>query len=246
MGNILEVKNLVKYYKDFQAVQGISFDIKEGEIFALIGPNGAGKSTTLKMISTILTPSEGTITVAGFDRVREADKVREVISYLPEEAGAYKNLKGIEYLKFMADLYSKDNKERDEFVKTAVEVSGLGERLHDKVKTYSKGMTRKILLARAVMSKPKLLILDEPTSGLDVINALQIRKTIKEMSKKGMTVLLSSHNMLEIDYMSDRVGIIFDGKIHDIGTSAELKKRYKAQNLEEVFECLIKEKGVRV
>jgi ABC-2 type transport system ATP-binding protein len=241
---ILEVKDLVKDYKSFRAVKGISFDIKEGEVFALIGPNGAGKSTTLKMISTILSPTEGSITVCGNDVIKDSTKVREVISYLPEEAGAYKNLKGIEYLRFMAELYGKNAKECEEFVQTAVRVSGLGDKLNDKIKTYSKGMTRKILLARAVMSKPQLLILDEPTSGLDVINALHIRKTIKEMSKQGMTVLLSSHNMLEVDFMSDRVAIIFEGKIHDTGTSESLKKKYKASNLEEVFESILAEQGV--
>jgi ABC-2 type transport system ATP-binding protein len=242
--SILEVKNLVKNYKSFQAVKGISFDIKEGEVFALIGPNGAGKSTTLKMISTILSTTEGSILVCGNDVVKDSSKVREVISYLPEEAGAYKNLKGIEYLRFMAELYAKNKQECDEFVARAVEISGLGDKLNDKIKTYSKGMTRKILLARAVMNKPQLLILDEPTSGLDVINALHIRKTIKEMSKQGMTVLLSSHNMLEVDFMSDRVAIIFEGKIHDAGTSESLKKKYKATNLEEVFESILAEQGV--
>jgi ABC-2 type transport system ATP-binding protein len=245
VGKILEVKNLVKDYKSFRAVKGISFDVSEGEIFALIGPNGAGKSTTLKMISTILSVSDGEIKVCGYDIKKDSKKVRELISYLPEEAGAYKTLKGIEYLKFMAELYSANNQERDEFVETAVKISDLGEKLHDQIKTYSKGMTRKLLLARAVMSKPKLLILDEPTSGLDVINALHIRKTIKEMSRQGMTVLLSSHNMLEIEYMSDHVAIIFEGKIHDSGTAESLKKKYKANNLEEVFEQILAEKGVK-
>lgn len=233
---VLEVKNLSKNYGNFQAVKGVSFSIAENEIFALIGPNGAGKSTTLRMVCTILNPSDGKISVDGYDVENEADKVREVISYLPEEAGAYKNLKGIEYLRFMAELYSDNKKEQREFVEYAKKLTALGSRLNSKVQTYSKGMTRKLLLARTVMNKPKLAILDEPTSGLDVVNAMEIRNTIRELSKKeGMAVLLSSHNMLEIEYLSDRVGIITKGKLIATGTPAELKKEYNARNLEEVF-----------
>lgn len=235
MEQALVVKNLKKSYGKVDAVRGISFSVKPGEIFALIGPNGAGKSTTLRMITTILTPTGGSASVFGHDLEKEPDAVRSVISYLPEEAGAYKNLTGNQYLDFMAALFANNHTERKEFITRAKEICGLGNRLNDKVKTYSKGMTRKLLLARTVMTKPKLAILDEPTSGLDVLNAFEIRKIIKNLAKEGMAVLLSSHNMLEIEYLSDRVAIIYNGKIHEIGTSAELKQKYNANNLEEVF-----------
>jgi len=240
MATVLEVKNLKKSYGSGFAVDDISFSINGGEIFALIGPNGAGKSTTLKMISTLLSPTSGEISVGGFDVVKSSDKVREIISYLPEDSGAYKNLKGIEYLEFMAGLYSDDGKKQKEFVEKGKEISGLGKRLNDKVSTYSKGMSRKLLLARTVMIEPRLAILDEPTSGLDVINAMEIREIIKSLAGRGMTVLLSSHNMLEIEFLSDRVAIIDKGKIHEIGTARELKDKYKSANLEEVFVEAIK------
>lgn len=235
MVNALQVTDLRKDYGAFQALKGVSFTIAPGEIFALIGPNGAGKSTTLRIIATLLVPSSGTATVAGFNVHTEAEKVREIISYLPEEAGAYKNLKGREYLRFMAGLYTDSSADQKRYLTRAEEISGLKDRLNDKVGAYSKGMTRRLLLARAVMTQPKLTILDEPTSGLDIVNSQDIRKTVRALVKEGTSVLLSSHNMLEIEYLADRVGIMHQGKLHDTGTSADLKAKYRAANLEEVF-----------
>jgi len=242
MENVLSVKGLKKNYGQFEAVTDVSFEVKKGEIFALIGPNGAGKSTTLKVISGLLSLSGGEVIIDGLNIEKDSDKIRKIITYLPEDSGAYKNLTGNEYLRFMAELYSDTKKEADEFVEKGKEISGLGQRLKNKTSTYSKGMVRKLLLGRTVMSKPKLAILDEPTSGLDVINAMEIRKTIKKMAKEGMSVLLSSHNMLEIEFLSDRVSIIDKGKIHESGTPSELKKKYNAENLEEVFERVVEPK----
>jgi ABC-2 type transport system ATP-binding protein len=233
---VLDVQNLKKNYGKIEALKGISFSVKRGEIFALIGPNGAGKTTALRIISTILRPTSGDVFINGVSAVNEADRVRKFITYLPEDAGAYKNMTGYDYLKFMASLYLDGEAQVKEVVATAAEISGLGDRLKDKIGTYSKGMTRKILLARALMVKPVLAILDEPTSGLDVINAIEVRKIIKRFSELGMTVLLSSHNMLEVEFLSDRVAVINEGRILESGTPAELKERFGSRNLEEVFE----------
>jgi ABC-2 type transport system ATP-binding protein len=235
MGNILEVKNLKKSYGKIDAVKGIDLMIPENEIFALIGPNGAGKSTTLKMIGTILQPSSGEIIIDGIDAVEHPDQARTKISYLPEEVGAYKNLSGINYLKLMAGLYTDDRLKQTEYLTKALEICNLKNRINDKLGTYSKGMARKVMLARALMSKPKLAILDEATSGLDVINALEIRNIIVQYAKEGTTVLVSSHNMLEIEYLSNKVAIIDQGKIIETGTVSQLKDKHKAKNLEEVF-----------
>jgi ABC-2 type transport system ATP-binding protein len=231
----LEVKNLTKSYGNLKALDGISFEINEGEIFGLIGPNGAGKTTALRIISTILSRDAGDINIFGMALGKDDEKIREIISYLPEEAGAYKNLTGIDYLNFMAGFYAKSDGVKSRFVDTGVEIADLGDRLKNKVSTYSKGMTRKILLARSLMMMPKLAILDEPTVGLDVINSIEIRKIIKDFVKKGVTVLLSSHNMLEVEFLSDRVALIDKGKILEIGKPKELKEKFHAQNLEEVF-----------
>ena len=233
---LVEVENLEKDYGKVKALKGISFSIDEGEIFGLIGPNGAGKSTTLKILATLLKPTAGRARVAGHDVVKDASRVRPLISYLPEEAGAYKNLTGKEYLEFMARLYAKDERKAGEMIRLGVKLAGLGDRLDDKVSTYSKGMTRKLLIARALMVKPRLAILDEPASGLDIVNAYEIRKTIRRFARKeGTTFLVSSHNMLEVEFLCDRVAMIASGKILELGTPGELKEKYGAENLEEVF-----------
>jgi len=235
MDDVLVVDGLSKHYGQLNAVSNISFSVSAGEIFALIGPNGAGKTTTLRTVATILKPSDGRVTVGGIDGVKDPEQVREIISYLPEEAGAYKNLTGEGYLRFFADLFFADRTLRDAALARGREIADLGDRLADKLGSYSKGMTRKLLLGRTLMTEPKLAILDEPTSGLDVVNALEVRDTVRRFAASGMAVLLSSHNMLEIEYLSDRVGLIAGGVLHDIGTPAELKERYAAENLEQVF-----------
>ena len=237
---VLDVKGLSKQYKKgVYASENVTFQVKKGEIFALIGPNGAGKTTTIRMISTLLKATEGDAIVDGHSILTEPEKVRECITYLPDEAGAYKTMKGIEYLRFMASIYAKNKSDIEEFVKRGSEIGELGDRLNDKISNYSRGMQRKLLLARAIMSKPSLAILDEPTSGLDIINALEIRRMIKKLAADGMSFLLSSHNMLEIEYVSDRVGIISKGHLLEVGTAKELVEKYSVKNLEEVFEKVV-------
>ncbi len=232
----VEAKDLVKDFGSVRALDGLSFKIEQGEIFGLIGLNGAGKTTALRITSTLLLPTSGTVTVFGRDVVEEASQVRSLISYLPEEAGAYKNLSGDEYLRFMASFRAKDKNEVSKLVYSASEISGLEERLRDRVKGYSKGMKRRLLVARALMTRPKLAVLDEPTSGLDVLHSVHVRGIIKRyVQEHGVTILLSSHNMLEVEFLCDRVALINKGRIVTIGSPAELKTKYKAVNLEDVF-----------
>lgn len=232
---ILTVQNLKKHYKEVKAVKGISFKIEKGEVFALLGPNGAGKSTTLRILATVLSPTSGKVVLNDISLKENPKDFRKNISYLPEEAGAYKNLKGIEYLKFMAGIFAVKNSDIKAYVDYAVEICGLKDRLKQKVGTYSKGMVRKLLLARTLMSRSKFVILDEPTSGLDVINSYEIRKIIKNLGNEGISVLLSSHNMLEAEYLSDRISIINKGEIIAEGSAPDLMKKYNSNNLEEVF-----------
>jgi ABC-2 type transport system ATP-binding protein len=237
MSDAVDVKGLIKQFGAIRALNDLSFNIKSGEIFGLIGPNGAGKTTTLRVVCTLILPTSGEVKVFGLDVVKRASDVRKIVSYLPEEAGAYPNLSGWEYLKFMADFLQGDSKAA---VAEAAEISGLGERLKDRAKTYSKGMKRRLLVARALMGKPKLAVLDEPASGLDVLHAYHVRQIIKRYVKDhGVTVLLSSHNMLEVEYLCDRVALVNKGKIAVEGEPQELKKRYESQNLEEVFAKVI-------
>ncbi len=236
MSDTLVVDNLCKNYGKKQAVKGVSFSVGQGEIFALIGPNGAGKTSTIRVIATLITPSSGDARINGVSVTSNPAEVRRDITYLPDEAGAYKSMTGSRYLSFMAALFAKTRAERDAMTARAVEICGLGERLQDKINTYSRGMIRKLLLSRAVMSNPRLAILDEPTSGLDIINALEIRRMLKALADEGMSILVTSHNMLEIEFISSRVGIINDGVLLECGRPEELKEKYGAQNLEEVFE----------
>jgi ABC-2 type transport system ATP-binding protein len=230
----VEVKDLVKNFGNIKAVYGASFDVREGEIFGLIGPNAAGKTTILRIISTLLQITSGSVKVLGHDVIKEPEKIRQLISYLPEDAGAYKNLTGRAYLEFIARFFGNGGKTK-KIVERGMEIADLSERIDDKVGTYSKGMIRRLLVGRALMSQPKLAVLDEPTSGLDVTNAQEIREIIKKSVKRGTTVLLSSHNMLEVEFLCERIALINNGKIVEEGTPLELKKRYRAENLEEVF-----------
>lgn len=232
----VEARDLVKNFGNITALKGCSFTVRDGEIFGLIGPNGAGKTTALRIVGTLIEPTSGSVAVFGFDAHRDSNSVRGIISYLPEEAGAYQYLSGSEYLRFMASFYTRNEKEAQAVVEQGRLISGLGDRLRDRVKGYSKGMARRLLLARALMVKPRLSILDEPTAGLDVVHAYHVRRMIKDYAREqGLSVLLSSHNMLEVEFLCDRVALINEGEIIADGTSSELKQRYGADNLEQVF-----------
>ena len=228
----VDVKNLVKHFGSTEAIKGISFTVSKGEIFGLIGPNGAGKTTALRVVSTLLQITSGSVNILGFDVKKKPGEIRKLISYLPEDAGAYKNLTGRAYLRFIANFFEKQSQD---IVSLGIEIADLGERIDDKVDTYSKGMKRRLLVGRALMTNPKLAILDEPTSGLDVINAQEIRKIIKNTARDGTAVFLSSHNMLEVEYLCDRIALIAEGKIVEEGTPKALLDKYNANNIEEVF-----------
>lgn len=233
---VIEAIGVVKVFGNIRALDGLSFEVDSGEIFGLIGPNGAGKTTALRIVSTLLLPSSGRVEVFGFDVVQDAGEVRRVITYLPEEAGVYGNLSGWEYLEFMAKFSSEEEIEIRGMVDRAAEISGLGERLEDRAKTYSKGMKRRLLVARALMTRPQLAILDEPTSGLDVLHSYHVRETIKRYVKEqGLTVLLSSHNMLEVEHVCDRVALLNKGGIVAEGEPQQLKEKFQSENLEQVF-----------
>ena len=235
----LVLEDVRKSYGEREAVHGISLTVKEGEIFGLIGHNGAGKTTTLRMISTILRITGGRISVFGHDVATEPEEVRRIISYLPEDAGAYKDLTGRAYLEFMASFFAT-GAEKEEMVSRGMALADLGKRIDSKVDTYSKGMMRRLLIARAIMPHPKLAIMDEVTSGLDVINAYEIREVIRGIARSGVTVVMSSHNMFEVDMLCDRVGMIDQGNLILLGSPEELKKEYGVQTLEEVFVKAVK------
>jgi len=228
----MRVDSVSKRYGSVQALDDVSFEVSNGEIFGLVGPNGAGKSTTLRIMSTLLSADSGTVTVYGADVEQEPNAARSALRYIPEEAGAYENFTGRKYLDFIAKFYTDNS---DAMVETGVEMADLGERIDDKTSEYSKGMTRKLLLASGLMTEPNLAILDEPTSGLDVRNARQVRETIKSFPGSDRGVILSSHDMLEVEYLCDRVGLLNEGRIVAIGSPSELVAAHEAANLEDAF-----------
>ncbi|NPA84801.1 MAG: ABC transporter ATP-binding protein [Crenarchaeota archaeon] len=230
------VKDLWRSFGKKVVLRGVSFEVEEGEIFGLLGPNGAGKTTTLRIITGILRPHKGEVLVYGKRIPEEAEEVRRLTSYLPEESDVYLRLTGYENLKFFAMLYSDDPREIDEIVRKGAEIADIGDALGKPTKTYSKGMRRRLALARTLMVRPRLAILDEPTSGLDVYSSIKVRNIIKKfVEETKASVILSSHNMLEVEYLCHRVAFIADGRIIEVGTPEELKSHFGASNLEEAF-----------
>ena len=225
-------------------LRGVSFGVRRGEVFGLIGPNGAGKTTSLRIAAGILRPDNGRVFL--FDRLNgQFDPgLRVFVGYLPEDAGAYRNMRGIDFIRFIAKIYAAYGFNVEDMVDEATRISNLGDRLWDRIKTYSKGMRRRLLLAVTLMTKPKLAILDEPNSGLDVYHTVRMRNAILEYVRRTRgSVLLSSHNMLEVEYLCDRVALISSGRIIDTGTPGELKKKYGAENLEEAFVRALNQAG---
>ena len=240
-------ENVTKSIGGRMVLRGVSFAVRRGEIFCLIGPNGAGKTTSLRIASGVIGYDSGSVYL--FDR-RDGQLdpgLRVYTGYLPEDAGAYRNMRGIEFIRFIADIYASRGPSRlsvEEMIQRAVEISGLGDRLESRIKTYSKGMTRRLLLAVTLMTEPLLAILDEPNSGLDVYHTVRMRNAILSYARRtGASVLLSSHNMLEVEYLCDSVALIADGRIVDTGTPNYLKEKYNAENLEEAFIAAIGRAG---
>jgi ABC-2 type transport system ATP-binding protein len=235
----LRVESLTKHISGRKILDTVSFEVQPGEIFGLIGPNGAGKTTTLRTVATLLQVESGNVSIFDLTLPADAPEIRRIISYLPEDAGAYRNISGRNYLEFIARFFA--GRESSSLIaKRGEEISALGDRLKDRVDTYSKGMIRRLLVGRALMTLPKLAILDEPTSGLDVINAQEVRRIISQSARQGLSVLLSSHNMLEVELLCQRIALIHDGRIIAHGTPQELKERYHAVNIEEVFSEVVR------
>jgi len=242
--NVVEFIDVRKSYGSREVLRGISFRVAPGEIYCLVGPNGAGKTTTLRIAATLAKPTSGSVRILGVDlrENRDLPSIRRRISYLPEEADVYSRLSGLEYLRFFAELYGLDV---EKALDIGIRISGLSiNDLRRRAGTYSKGMRRRLLIARVFMSEPRLAILDEPTSGLDVFSSLQVREAIKEYSKPtGSSVILSSHNMFEVEYLCDRVALINNGVIVGEGSVEEIKRITGAKNLEESFVSLVSRSG---
>lgn len=225
MASILEVQDLVKKYGDFAAVKGISFDIKEGEIFSLLGPNGAGKTTTISMLSTLYTPTSGNATIGGYSITKDPMAVKQVIGVVPQELALYDDLTARENLIFWGQMYGLSGKSLASRVDEVLEQIGLTDKARNRVKTYSGGMKRRVNIGVGLLHKPRLLFMDEPTVGIDPQSRRAILDTVKDLNKQGMTVLYTTHYMEEAEELSNRVGIIDHGELIAIGTQKELTQQ---------------------
>jgi ABC-2 type transport system ATP-binding protein len=229
----IEVTDLTRDYKDVRAVDHISFDVAPGEIFGFLGPNGAGKTTTIKMLTGQLRPSAGSAKVAGWDIILDRDQLKPRIGVVFEHQNIYERLSGYDNLLFSTRLYGVD-KER---IHQVLDQVGLEDASNKLVSKYSNGMKQRLLIARALLHKPEVIFLDEPTKGLDPGVARAIRKIITELSRKGVTIFLTTHYMEEADQLSNRVAIIDRGKIIALSTPGQLKVQTggEGSTLEDVF-----------
>ena len=233
--NVVEAIDLRRTYRtttgtirrrshEIEAVRGVSFGIREGELFGLLGPNGAGKTTTIKMLITLLIPTSGSAQVLGHDVVKDARWVRERIGYVfGGDRGLYERLSALDNLRYFAELYAVEPRRQRSRIDELLDLVGLKGREQERVEGYSRGMRQRLHIARGLLHDPPVLFLDEPTIGVDPVGARELRATIASLTAAGKTVLLTTHYMFEADSLCDRIAVIANGEIVAEGTPRELK-----------------------
>ena len=235
--NAIEVNGLSKRFGDLLALDSVSFSVTKGETFGYLGPNGAGKTTTIRILTGITTPSAGTATVFGRDITRDTLRARKLMGIVYETSNVYDDLTAWQNIRFAGELYNVGKQDREQRGRDLLETFGLWERRSGKVRGFSKGMKRRLTIAMGLINDPELLFLDEPTSGLDVQSNLIIREVLHDLTKRGVTVFLTTHNIEEANVTCDRVAIINKGKIAAIDTPERLKRAIQSvQSVEVAFE----------
>ncbi|ULA68528.1 MAG: Daunorubicin/doxorubicin resistance ATP-binding protein DrrA [Nitrospira sp.] len=219
----IDVSHLGKTYDKVRAVDDLSFQVYTGEIFGLLGPNGAGKSTTLRILITLLNPTSGSARIFGLDSVKDADRVRQTIGYVPQERAIDRFLTGREHLELLADLYHLSTEDATRRIPQLLQLVELEQQADRPAKTYSGGMKRKLDIACGLLPDPKVLFLDEPTLGLDVQSRLRIWDHVRAMRERGITVVMTTNYLDEADQLCDRIAIIDGGRIKALGAPNELK-----------------------
>ena len=230
---MIEVRNLTKRYGSTVAVNNVSFDAEAGEVLGFLGPNGAGKTTTMRVLTCFLPADDGTASIDGYDIFENSIEVRQRIGYLPESAPLYGDMGVIDYLKFIAEIRNIPKSERNDRIKSVVEICGLGPMIQKDVSELSKGYRQRLGLAQSLVHDPPILILDEPTSGLDPSQIIEIRNLIKEIGKE-KTIIFSTHILSEVSATCSRVLIINDGQIVANGTPDELAEQAKGEGIVDI------------
>lgn len=233
--NIITITSVNKNYKSKKALDGVSLQIEEGELFGLLGVNGAGKTTLIKILCGLTKKTGGNIVVDGYDLDENVDKIKEIVDISPQETSVANNLTVRENLEFFARIYDKTN-EKD--IDEIVDIFKLNDVLNQKAKTLSGGYKRRLSIAIALISKPKILFLDEPTLGLDVFARRELWTIINKL-KSRITIILTSHYLEEIEHLCDRVAILSKGKLLQIGKIEEIKQTTKSENFEDAFIKLV-------
>jgi len=235
-GNIITVSGLTKKFKDFVAVDNISFDVKKGEIFAFLGPNGAGKSTTIKMLTTLLKPTGGKLMINGNDPIKNKDAVRKSFGIVFQDPSLDSDLTALENMQYHAVLFKVPKDIREKRIEELLRFVELWDRKNEMVKTFSGGMKRRLEVARGLLHRPRIMFLDEPTLGLDPQTRNHIWSYLKDIcEKENMTVFFTTHYMAEAEKVADRIAIIDHGRIVATGSSAELENQTHTGSLEEAF-----------
>src|SRR4030042_4250646 len=234
MNEIIRVNELTKSYGPTLAVDHLSFDVKEGEIFGFLGPNGAGKTTTIRMMVGLTQPSSGTAFINGHDILKEPVKVKQTIGLVPETSNLYGELTSLENLIYQAELYGVARKERKDRALQLLEEFGLKEHQETTFQKLSRGLKRRLTIATALIHHPKILFLDEPTTGLDVMSARGLRKLILDSKKKGLTIFLTTHYIPEAESLCDCIAMIVKGKIRTIDTPENIKSQVKETEVLEI------------
>ena len=219
---MISVKNLIKKYGDFAAVNDVSFDVKKGEIFGFLGPNGAGKTSTINMMIGLLKPNSGRITINEIDVIEQTKKAQEIMGIVADESNLYNEMNGFENLCFCGALYGMKKKEREHKARELLKLFKLTDASTKTFKSYSKGMKRKLTIAAALIHSPKILFLDEPTTGIDVESSRQIRELLLQLKNNGTTIFITTHYIEEAERLCDRIAFIVQGKIVASGTISEL------------------------
>jgi len=217
-------EGLTKKFEDFLAVDGVNLRVGAGEVLALLGPNGAGKTTTVRMLTSVLRPTRGTARVAGYDVVKDAQRVRSSVGILTEDHGLYPRMPAVEYLDFFGQLYFMEPEVRKQRIDELLEQFGLADEHHRRIGEYSKGMRQKLAMARALLHSPPVLLLDEPTSAMDPESARLVRDTIKALRSAERAIIICTHNLAEAEELADQIAIIRRGKIIAKGSPMALKQ----------------------
>ncbi|MCI5064203.1 ABC transporter ATP-binding protein [bacterium] len=234
---MITLEHVSRSYGDFHAVQDLNLEARPGEVFGFLGVNGAGKTTTLRMITGVLQPTSGTITIGGFQMSEEPERAKAITGYIPDRPYLYPKLTAREFLDFVADLYKVPLKEAAERAEALLASYGLIEWQNELIESFSHGMKQRLATAAALIHSPEVLVIDEPMVGLDPHGAQLLKRSIREYAESGMTILLSTHSLNVAEEISDRIAIIDHGKILTVGTLAELRSSAGdgVGNLEEIF-----------